>query len=246
MFELDGRRALVTGAGQSVGEGIARALAAQGAHVLVNDIVADRADAVSAAIADAGGSATAVPFDVTDLDAVTAAVAAADPIDVVVNNAGNAGAGQMRPRPFVDMTPGDWEAPIRVNLYGVLHTTHAVLAGMIERAWGRVITISSGAGSMGVGIGVSPYSAAKGGAQAFMRSLAIETARTGVTANSVALGLMENTAGGDATERLARTIPVGRLGAPADVAGMCVYLAADEAAWVTGQTLHVNGGSLTT
>jgi len=246
VFDLHGRCALVTGAGQSVGEGIARALAGQGARVLVNDIVAERAHTLVAAIEQAGGAAAPVVFDVTDLDQVTSAIAGFDPVDIVINNAGNAGAHPMQPRPFVEMTPDEWDAPIRVNLYGVFHTTHAVLGGMIEREWGRIITISSGAGSMGVGIGVSPYSAAKGAGQAFMRSLAIETARTGVTANAVAIGLMDNTAGGDVTSGLARTIPVGRLGTPADVAAMCVYLAADESAWVTGQTLHVNGGSLTT
>ncbi len=246
MFDLATRTALVTGGGQSVGEGIARTLGGQGAHVLVNDIVAERAHRVVDAIQAAGGSAEAVIFDVTDLDAVQRSCASTGVIDIVVNNAGNGGAEGMRPRPFKDMTPADWEGPIRVNLYGVLHTTHTVINGMLERGWGRLITISSGAGSIGVGIGVSPYSAAKGAGQAFMRSIAVEVARTGVTANSVALGLMENVAGGEVTGPLAKSIPVGRLGTPDDVGAMCVYLASDEAAWVTGQTVHVNGGSLTT
>ncbi|MGI9603378.1 MAG: SDR family NAD(P)-dependent oxidoreductase [Acidimicrobiales bacterium] len=246
MFDLSSRTALVTGAGQSVGQGIAETLAAAGAHVVVNDIVGERADAVAEAITAAGGSAEVSAFDVTDLDSLTTAVDGVGPIDIVVNNAGNGGAQGMVPKPFVDMTPTDWEGPIRVNLYGVLNTTHALLGAMTERGWGRLITISSGAGSIGVGIGVSPYSAAKGGAQAFMRSIAIEVAKTGVTANSVALGLMENVAGGDVTGPMSRGIPVGRLGSPADVAAMCLYLASDEAAWVTGQTMHVNGGNVTT
>ena len=239
MFDLSTRTALVTGGGQFIGAGIATALAAQGAHVFVNDIVAERAAEVASAI---GG--TAAPFDVTDRDAVTAAVADIGPVDIVVNNAGNGGAAGMRPTPFAEMDPSDWDAPLEVNLRGVMHTTHAVLGGMIERGWGRLITISSGAGSVGVGIGVAPYSAGKGGALGFMRSIALEVAASGVTSNSIALGLMANVSG-DTTSGLARSIPTKRLGTPEDIAAACVYLASPEASWVTGQTLNVNGGSFT-
>jgi len=244
VFDLTGRVALVTGAGQHVGAGIARALAAQGARVAVNDIVGERAEAVAA---ETGGLAAA--FDVTDLAAVTAGVAEVTarlgPVDILVNNAGNAGAHQMRMTPFREMEPAQWMAPINVNLFGVLNCTHAVIGGMCERRWGRVITISSGAGTIGIPIGVSTYGAGKGGAISFMRHLAVENARLGVTANTVALGLMQPGTE-DSTAALARQIPVGRTGRPEDVGPLCVYLASDEASWITGQTIELNGGSVTT
>jgi NAD(P)-dependent dehydrogenase (short-subunit alcohol dehydrogenase family) len=245
MFDLSGRTALVTGAGQNVGEGIARAFAAQGALVAVNDLRAERAQAVADAIVADGGQAVAAPFDVTDSRGVLAAVAELGAVDILVCNAGNGGEQTMAVRPFVDLDPGDWEGAIRVNLYGVLNCCHAVVPGMCERGWGRVITISSGAGTAGTRIGVSPYSAGKGGGIAFTRTLALEVARQGVTANTIALGLM-GMPDPDITAHLARTIPVGRTGTPADVGAACVWLGSDEAAWVTGQTIELNGGSITT
>ncbi len=245
MFDLTGRTALVTGAGQNVGAGIAAALAAQGAHVLVNDLRAERAASTVEAIGRAGGRADPVPFDVTDADSVTAALAAGPPVDILVNNAGNGGAESMPLAPFTEMTPDMWEGPIRVNLYGVMNCCRAVVGGMCERGWGRVVTISSGAGTAGVAIGVSPYSAGKGGGIAFTRTLALEVARHGVTANTLALGLME-TADSDSTAHLARSIPLRRCGRPADIAAACVWLASEEASWVTAQTIQVNGGSIAT
>jgi 3-oxoacyl-[acyl-carrier protein] reductase len=245
MFDLTGRTALVTGAGQNVGAGIASALAAQGATVAVNDVRAERAQAVVDDITAAGGRAVPAPFDVTDFEAVTAAVGAQGPVDILVNNAGNGGEHGMPVAAFRTLDPDAWEGPIRVNLYGVLHCCRAVIDGMCERGWGRIITISSGAGTRGVNIGVSPYSAGKGGGIAFTRTLALEVARDGVTANTLALGLM-GMPDPTITERLARTIPVGRTGTPEDVAAACVWLASDEAAWVTGQTIELNGGALTT
>lgn len=244
MFDLSGRRALITGAGQNVGAGIARALAAQGAHVAINDLVAERAEAVAAEIDAAHpGRATAAPFDVTDLDAVLGAVARTGPIDIAVSNAGTP--RHDRIAPFHDLGPADWDAMIRLNVYGLLHLTHAVLGPMRERGWGRIITIASGAGTAGTRIGVSPYATAKGGAIAFTRTIALEEARAGITANSLALGMM---ATGDAAldADLGRPIPVGRVGTPGDVGAACVWLASDEAAWVTGQTIEVNGGAITT
>jgi 3-oxoacyl-[acyl-carrier protein] reductase len=245
MFDLSGRTALVTGAGQGVGEGIAHALASRGATVVVNDVEAGRASAVASAIAADGGSATAAPFDVTDFDAVLRAVRDVGTIDVLVNNAGNGGARPMAVRSFRDMDPSEWDGPIAVNLRGVLHCCKAVIDGMCERGWGRIITISSGAGTAGVAIGVSPYSAGKGGGIAFTRTLALEVARQGVTANTLALGLM-GVPDPAVTASLARGIPVGRTGEPADIAAACVWLACDEASWVTGQTIQINGGSITT
>ena len=151
----------------------------------------------------------------------------------------------MRVERFRSMDPENWEGPIRVNLHGVMNCCHAVLDPMCERGWGRIITISSGAGTAGTRIGVSPYAAGKGGGIAFTRALALEVARDGVTANTLALGLMTNEAD-EIDSALARSIPVGRVGSPQDVGAACVWLASREAGWVTGQTIEINGGSITT
>lgn len=247
MFDLSGSAALVTGAGQGVGAGIARALAERGAAVGVNDLVAERAERVAAEIRHAGGRAAAAVFDVCDAEAVRAGVArvAAElgAVDLLVNNAGvPEGMGLTQ---FRDMAPASWARFVDLNLYGVLHCTRAVLDGMCERRFGRIVTISSGAGQVGLGIGVSLYAAGKGGAISFMRHLALEVARFGVTANTLALGLMANTAGVASVEALARTVPVGRLGTPEDVGAAVVFLASREAGWLTGQTIGLNGGTVT-
>jgi len=247
LFDLTGRVALVTGAGQSVGAGIAGTLASRGASVGVNDLVEERARSVADAIVAVGGRAEAVAFDVTDASAVQAGVgklvSALGPVDVLVNNAGvPAGMGLTR---FAEMPPEDWAQYVDLNLYGVLHCTRAVLDGMCERGFGRIVTISSGAGQVGIGIGVALYGAGKGGAISFMRHLAIEVARRGVTANSLALGMMNNVGDEQAVASLGKSIPVGRLGTPEDVAAAVCFLASDEAAWITGQTIGVNGGAVT-
>ena len=248
MFDLSRRVALVTGAGQGNGVGIARTLASQGAAVAVNDLHEERARAVTERIGEEGGKALAVAFDVTDPEAVGAGVArvseALGPVDVLVNNAGVPEG--MSLAPFQQLPPEEWSRFVDLNLYGVLHCTLAVLSGMCERGFGRIITISSGAAQAGLPIGVSLYGASKAAAVGFMRHLAMEVARCGVTANCLALGLMANAAGAaDSTQAIARTIPVGRLGTPEDVGAAVVYLASDEAAWLTGQTLGLNGGSTT-
>jgi NAD(P)-dependent dehydrogenase (short-subunit alcohol dehydrogenase family) len=248
MFDLRGRVALVTGAGQGVGAGIARLLAAQGATVAVNDVREERATGTVEAITGQGGRAVAVGFDVTDLASVQAGVASVErefgPIDVLVNNAGNGGVPGMKPTQFRESDPATWRSPIDVNLYGVMNCCYAVINGMCDRGWGRVITIASGAGMVGLNIGVSPYAAGKGGSIGFMRHLASETARQGVRANTIALGLMTNP-NPSVTDGLRRQIPAGRTGTPEDVGAFCVYLASDEAEWMTGQTIHLNGGSVT-
>ncbi len=248
MFDLTGRVAVVTGAGQGMGAGIARDLAAQGAAVAVNDLYAERAQATVDTITAAGGRAMVSVFDVTSYNAVVTAFAdieaAYSPIDVLVNNAGvPIGMGLQL---FRESEPEDWRKYIEVNTYGIMNCSRAVINGMVDRGFGRVITIASGAGTHGLGLGVSGYGAGKGGGIAFMRHLALEHAKFGVTANSIALGLMGGGSGEpDATASIARTIPVRRLGSAADVGALCTYLASDEAAWMTGQTLHLNGGSQT-
>jgi NAD(P)-dependent dehydrogenase (short-subunit alcohol dehydrogenase family) len=248
MFDLSDRVALVTGAGQNVGSGIARLLAAQGAAVAVNDVVAERAEATVAEIEAAGGRAIAAPFDVTEYDAVVGAVdeivASLGPIDILVNNAGNGGARTMAMRAFRDSDPARWDGPIRVNLYGAMYCSRAVINGMCERGWGRIVTISSLAGTRGVALGLTPYSAGKGGGISFMRSLALEVAGSGVTANTIALGFM-GVPDAELSAQLGREIPVGRQGTPEDVGAACVWLVSDEGGWVTGQTIEMNGGVAT-
>ncbi|MCU1396796.1 MAG: short-chain dehydrogenase [Ilumatobacteraceae bacterium] len=245
MFELDGRVALVTGAGQGVGAGIATALAAQGAAVAVNDFHADRAAATVAAITGAGGRAVAVPFDVTDhaavVDGVATAAAALGPVDIMVPNAGIPTAG-MPQLPFVESTPELWHRFIDLNLYGVLHCMHAALPSMCERGWGRVIVISSEAGRHGLDIKVALYGAGKAGAVGLLRHVAMEVAPMGVTMNALSLGLIGNVQS-DWAAKVARSVPRRRLGTPDDIGGAVAFLASDAADWITGQVLPVNGGS---
>ncbi len=245
MFDLGGKTALVTGAGQNVGAGIARCLAKRGAAVAVNDVLEDRAAAVVDGICRSGANAVTAAFDVTDRLAVTAGIdkaqASLGPIDILVNNAGIP--SSMRIERFRDMDPESWRANIDLNLYGVLHCTKAVIDSMCERRWGRIVTISSGAGVVGAQLGISLYGAGKGAAISFMRHLAMEVARKGVTANSLTLGLMASAEGGDSLDAIAASIPVGRLGTPQDIGAAVIWLASNEASWVTGQTIGVNGGS---
>jgi NAD(P)-dependent dehydrogenase (short-subunit alcohol dehydrogenase family) len=248
MFDLTGHVALVTGAGQNVGAGIARALAAQGAALVVNDFHADQALRVAEQINQAGGQAVAIAFDVTDLAEVIAgfdeATARLGHVDVLVNNAGTGGPTEpMHVAQFAEMAPDKWAPIIAVNLFGPMNCAKAAIGSMIDRQWGRVITISSGAGQIGMNIGVSPYAAGKAGASGFMRHLAIENAKYGVTVNTISLGLVLDDPG--MVEALAKTIPVGRMGTPTDVGALAVYLASDEASWLTGQTIGLNGGALT-
>lgn len=247
MFDLAGRVALVTGAGQGIGTGIARALGLRGAAVVVNDLHSERAAAAADELGRAGIVAAPAAFDVVNYDAVEAALARHHNIDILVNNAGIP--ATMGLTPFRDTGPADWEPFLDVNLRGVMNCCHAVLAGMRQRHWGRIITISSAAGTAGTGIGVASYGAGKGGGIAFMRNLALEEVGAGITANTIALGLMANDRSGPSSERVARlagTIPMGRLGTADDAAALCVYLAAEEAAWMTGQTIQLNGGAITT
>ena len=260
-IRFDDRVAVITGAGGGLGKTYAVEFAKRGGKVVVNDLggAADgsgggnsMADPCVNEIIEAGGTAVANYDSVATVEGGEAIIQTAldnfGQVDIVVNNAGNAGAHTMQPSPFRDMDPAAWASAIDVNLGGVMNTTHAVLKGMCDRGFGRLITISSGAGVVGLPIGVAPYGAGKAGATSFMRHMAIENARLGVTANSIALGLMEMTEVTDEAlvARLSKTVPVGRLGTGEDLGPAVIWLASNEASFVTGQTIHVNGGGVTT
>jgi NAD(P)-dependent dehydrogenase (short-subunit alcohol dehydrogenase family) len=246
-IDLSGRRALVTGAGQGVGRQIATRLAEAGAAVVVNDRVEERAAAVSLELASYGASISV--FDVTEWQAVVAALESLGGVDILVNNAGNSGADEFGLRSVVDSEPTDWEPFLRVNLYGVMYCTRAALPAMVQRRWGRVITIISDSARVGDAL-MAPYAAAKAGAAGFCRSLASEVGRFGITLNSLALGTMRTPLTRpdlevDDPERVAsllRDYAIRRRGEPDDVAGMVAFLASDFGEWITGQTIPINGG----
>ncbi|WP_280457164.1 SDR family NAD(P)-dependent oxidoreductase [Nocardia carnea] len=251
MFELNGRIALVSGAGQSVGEGIATVLARQGAAVIVNDLVGDRAERVAAKIVAEGNKAIAKAFDVTDYEATVAAVRAAEAelgghVNILVNNAGVAQERVIKP--FRELTPDQWPPSIDLNIYGAMNCIKAVLDGMCDAGWGRIVQISSGSARTGQNINYSMYATGKSGIEGFIRHLAAETGQYGVTANIVALGQQANLAEKmtpEMIDKIIATIPIGRLGDPLEVGAFCAYLASNESGGMTGQTLDFNGGSQT-
>ena len=259
MFDLTGKVALVTGAGQGVGLETARLLAQNGARaVAVNDLVAERAQAAAAEVAAAapGVEVVACPADVSDERAARAMVAEVEArfgrIDVLVNNAGIPPRDALAVGPrthFLDTASADWEPWIRVNLYGVLYTTHAAVRGMVARRDGRIVTVISEAGRLGEP-GLCAYSAAKAAAAAFSRALAKEVGPHDVRVNCVALGITRTPSTehwfrddhAAMPEAMRRRYLLPRLGEPRDAAAAILFLASDAARWITGQTLPVSGG----
>lgn len=254
ILSMTGRTALVTGAGQGVGRQVALHIADHGGAVVVNDYHSDRADAVAAEITERGGTALGLRADVTDLDDMTAMVGRAaeqlGPIDVLVNNAGNAGPSDdaMAPAPpFWETDPKDWERWIGTNFYGVLNAARAVLPGMVERGYGRVVSVISDAGRTGEP-NLAVYGGAKAGAAGFSRGLAKAVGRHGITVNCVALstidtpGVATALADPDLVMKALRGYVIRRFGRPEDAANAVLFLASDAASWVTGQTYPVNGG----
>jgi 3-oxoacyl-[acyl-carrier protein] reductase len=241
-LDLSGRRALVTGAGQGIGRAIAHALAQAGATVVVNDIDALRVETVAEEINATGGKASPLPFDVTRWEDVEEAITRDGVVDVLVKNAGNAGAESFGALVhFAQSDPKEWSRYFAVNLFGTMHCTRAALPAMIAAGGGgRVITIVSESARYGDKC-LAPYAAAKAGASGFCRSVAREVGRFGITVNSLSLGTMESpiTAGApfDGTGYVIR-----RRGQPEEVAGLVTYLASPQAEWITGQTYAINGG----
>jgi len=240
MFSLTGKMALVTGASGGIGAAIARALHAQGATVALSGT---RREALLALAAELGERAHACPADLKDPaapDALVAEVEKIAPLDILVNNA-----GFTRDMLAIRMKDEDWQAVLDVDLTAPFRLARAALRGMLRRRAGRIVSISSIVGATG-NPGQANYAAAKAGMVGMSKALAQEVASRGVTVNVVAPGFIATPMTDALTDaqktKLTQGIPLGRMGAPADIAAAVVYLASDEAGWVTGATLHVNGG----
>lgn len=242
-LRLDGRVGLVTGGAGGIGTAIARDLASMGVAVAVLDLDGERADAVAREVprARAYRADVTVAADVdAAVDAVTAELGA---IDILVSNA-----GWDKVQPFVDTEPALWDRLMAVNLRPAFKLTHRLLPAMQERGWGRLVYVSSDAARVGSS-GEAVYAACKAGLIGFAKTIAREAARRGVTSNVVCPGptetalLEEVTAGNERLfEAMARAVPMGRLGQPADVAGMVAFLCSERAGYLTGQTISVSGG----
>ncbi len=241
MFRLDGKAALVTGASGGLGAEIARALHGQGATVALSGT---RRDALDALAAELGDRAHAYPADLRDAGAADGLVAAAEsacgPLHVLVNNA-----GLTRDMLALRMKDEDWNTVLDVDLSAPFRLARAALRGMLKRRAGRIIGISSIVGATG-NAGQANYAAAKAGLVGMSKALAQEVGSRGITVNVVAPGFiqtaMTDALTADQRTKLTGAIPLGRMGQPSDVASAVVYLASDEAGWITGATLHVNGG----
>lgn len=241
LFRLDGRAALITGASGGIGEAIARTMHAQGAKVVLSGTRAERLEALAK---DLGENAFVCPADLRDAGEpnalIEAAEQAAGPLHILVNNA-----GMTRDMLALRMSDQDWQAVLDVDLSAPFRLARAALRGMLRRRAGRIVNISSIVGATG-NAGQANYAAAKAGLIALTKSLALEVASRGITVNAVAPGFvvtpMTDALPDAQKAKLSEQIPLGRLGQPDDIAGAVVYLASDAAAWVTGATLHVNGG----
>ena len=241
MFDLTGKGALVTGASGGIGSDIARALHGQGATVALSGT---RKEALDALAAELGERTHVLPCNLSDAAAVDAlpkqAEEALGNLDILVNNA-----GLTRDNLFMRMKDEEWDEVIRVNLTAAFRLSPGVLRGMMKRRWGRIIGITSVVGVTG-NPGQGNYAASKAGMIGMTKSLAQEVASRNITANCIAPGFirsaMTDALNEEQQSRIMSTIPAGRLGEATEIAAAAVYLASEEAAYVTGQTLHVNGG----
>ena len=241
MFNLTGKTALVTGASGGLGGAIVRALYGQGATVALSGT---RREALEALAGELGSRAHVLPCDLADAAAVEALVPAAEAamgsLDILVNNA-----GVTRDNLFMRMKDAEWDAVIAVDLTAAFRLSRACLKGMMRRRFGRIIGVTSIVGVTG-NPGQGNYAAAKAGLIGMSKALAAEVASRGITVNCIAPGFiaspMTDTLNDKQRESILASVPMGRLGAGADIGAAAVYLASDEAAYITGQTVHVNGG----
>jgi 3-oxoacyl-[acyl-carrier protein] reductase len=242
MFDLSGKTALVTGASGGIGGAIAKALHGRGAKVVLSGT---RIEALEAVKAELGGNAFIARANLSDPVSVEALPKAAEqaagsPIDILVNNA-----GITKDNLFMRMKDEEWDQVIAVNLTAAFRLSRGVLRGMMKKRWGRIIQISSVVGATG-NPGQGNYAAAKAGLVGMTKSLAAEVASRNITVNAVAPGFIQTAMTEVLTdqqkEMISQRIPAGRMGTPLEIAAAVVYLASEEAAYVTGETIHINGG----
>ena len=244
MFSLAEKTAVVTGASRGIGRGISIAMAGAGAHVALVGRSADALREVRQEIIDAGGSASVHPCDISDGAAVAATFKSIatdqDGIHVLVNNA-----GVTKDNLLMRMSEADWQIPITINLSGAFHCIKNVVRPMMKQRFGRIINITSVVGVTG-NAGQANYAASKAGLIGLTKSTAKELASRGITVNAIAPGYIATDMTADLAEdvkqKLSESIPIGRLGTPGDLAPAAIFLASDEAGYITGQTLIVDGG----
>ncbi len=242
MFNLDGKTALITGATGGIGSAIARALHSQGAEVILSGTRQGALNELAHELSDRAHSIAADLSDKSSIESLIKQISdiSTDGVDIVINNA-----GIVRDNLLVRMKDEEWNQVLDVNLFAGYKIIQGLMRGMMKRRWGRIIGISSVVGATG-NPGQANYAAAKAGMIGFSKALAQEVATRGITVNVIAPGMIQTTMTDDLNEdqsaRLLSTIPLGRLGSPEEIAASVIYLASDEAAYVTGVTLHVNGG----
>lgn len=241
MFDLTGKRALITGASGGIGGAVARALHARGAAV---GLSGTREGPLEALAGELGERAHVLPCDLSDAAAVDGlparAAEAMGGVDILVNNA-----GITRDQIFMRMSDEDWQSVLDINLTAAMRLCRGVLRGMMKARWGRIVNVTSVVGATG-NPGQANYAAAKAGLVAMSKSVAAEVATRGITVNSVAPGFVTTAMTDKLTDeqqaRILAQVPAGRMGEPAEVAAAVVFLAAPEASYITGATLHINGG----